>query len=432
MDYKDASKNLINTISKCVSPFHVVEYSADLLREAGFTQLDLNELWSIKAGGKYYVRVFDSSLVAFTVGEKEDEDKNNNIRIATAHNDFPCLRIKPASEIKESGYIKLNVEMYGGAILSTWMDRPLSIAGKVVLRSDDIFNPKVRLVDIERPVLVVPNLAPHINRDINKGYELNKQKDMLPILDVLKDEVNEEEMLVHLIADELNVDVTDIIDMELVAYQAEKGCVMGANRSMISSPRLDNITSVEACLYGITRAKRNKGINMIAMFDNEEIGSKSKQGAGSTILANILERTYLSLGYSREDYLADCANGLIVSADVAHCMHPNYVEKNDITTKAVLNGGVVIKKDSQQKYANDGQGVAIIKGLCERANVKCQLFANRSDGTGGGTLGSILSTVLPMRTIDVGVPLLAMHSARELMGVQDQYALNELIKELFA
>ncbi|MBR3646669.1 MAG: M18 family aminopeptidase [Lachnospiraceae bacterium] len=432
MDYKEAAKNLINTISECVSPFHVVKHSAEVLKDADFKQLDLNNMWKLNSGGKYYVQVFDSSIVAFTIGEKENEDKNNNIRIATAHCDFPCLRIKPNSEIKESGYLKLNVEMYGGAILNTWLDRPLSIAGKVVLKSEDIFNPKVRLVDIERPVLTVPNLAIHINRDVNKGYELNKQKDMLPILDTIKDDVNEKGRLLKLIADEINVNPDDILDMELCAYQCEKGAVVGMDRTMVSSPRLDNITSVEACLYGITRAKRSKGINMIAMFDNEEVGSKSKQGAGSTILANILERIYLSLGYSREDYLTDSANGRIISADVAHCVHPNYVEKNDITSKATLNGGVVIKKDSTQKYANDAQGVAIVKGLCDNAGVKSQVFVNRSDGTGGSTLGSIVSTVLPMRTIDVGVPLLAMHSARELMGVKDQYYLNEMIRQLFS
>lgn len=424
-----AAKNLLSTIEKCVSPFHVVKESETRFKEAGFKELNLSESWNIERKGKYYVNIFDSSIVAFKVGD--DSGNKGAIRIATAHNDFPCLRIKPECEIKESGYLKLNVEIYGGAILNTWLDRPLSIAGKVVLRGKDVFNPEVRFVDLARPILTVPNLAPHINRDINKGYEYNKQKDMLPIIDVIEDEINEKGFLLNCIAKELGIEAENIMDMELVAYQYEKGCVLGYEETMISAPRLDNLTSVEACLYGIINGTRNDGLNIIAMFDNEEIGSKSKQGAGSMILNIILERIYISLGYDREKYLSDMADGIILSADVSHCVHPNYTEKNDVTLKAVLNGGVVIKKDSAQKYANDGEGVAIVKALCEKAGVKCQLFANRSDGTGGSTLGSILSTLLPMRTVDIGVPLLAMHSARELMGIEDQHALNELIKALF-
>lgn len=421
-----AAERLLETVERCVSPFHVVKESERRLTEAGFQELILSEDWNLEKNGKYYVNIYDSSIVAFRVGENP-----GNIRIATAHNDFPCLRIKPNCEIQESGYLKLNVEVYGGAILNTWMDRPLSIAGKVVLKGDDAFRPQVRFFDLARPVLTVPNLAPHINRDINKGYEYNKQKDMLPIMDVINKEINEKQFLLQCIAEELGTKAENILDMELVAYQYEKGCILGYDRTMISSPRLDNLTSVEACLYGIIHGKRNDGLSMIAMFDNEEIGSKSKQGAGSMILNIVLERIYLALGYDRATYLSDLTDGIILSADVSHCVHPNYTEKNDITLRAVLNGGVVIKKDSSQKYANDGEGVAIVKSLCEKAGVPCQLFSNRSDGTGGSTLGSILSTLLPMRTIDVGVPLLAMHSARELMGVEDQNALNELIRALF-
>lgn len=429
MGDKVAAKNLLSTIEKCVSPFHVVLESKKRLKKAGFKELILKDTWKVERGGKYFINIFDTSIVAFTVGKKEAD--NNSIRIATAHNDFPCLRIKPECEIKESGYLKLNVEVYGGAILNTWLDRPLSLAGKVVIRGEDEFSPQTRFLNLDKPVLTVPNLAPHINREINKGYEYNKQKDMLPVMTVINKDVNEKGFLVKYIAKELGVADEDILDMELVAYQYEKGCILGIEEDMISAPRLDNLTSVEACLYGIINGKRDTGLNLIAMFDNEEIGSKSKQGAGSMMLNMIIEKIYLALGYDRERYISDISDGLIVSADVSHCMHPNYTEKNDVTLKAVLNGGVVIKKDSQQHYANDGEGVAIIKSLCKKAGVKSQLFANRSDGTGGSTLGSILSTMLPMRTIDVGVPLLAMHSARELMGVYDQHALNELVKVLF-
>lgn len=429
MGYMKAANQLMNTIDECVSPFHVVRMSKKRLTKEGFTELSLKDDWKLVRGRKYFVNIYDSSIVAFTLGDEDDNSKN--IRIATAHNDFPCLRIKPECELRETGYLKLNVEVYGGAILNTWLDRPLSIAGKVVVKGEDDFEPKVKFVDFARPILTVPNLAPHINRELNKGYEYNKQKDMLPVLDVIAEEFNEKGYLQKCVAKELGVNSEDILDMELVAYQYEKGCLIGMEKTMLSAPRLDNITSVESCLYGIINSKRSKGINIIAMFDNEEIGSRSKQGAGSMILNIIIEKIYLALGYNREKYLADIADGIIISADVSHCLHPNYTEKNDITLKAVLNGGVVIKKDSEQKYANDSEGVAIVKALCSKAGVKYQLFANRSDGTGGGTLGSIVSTLLPMRTIDVGVPLLAMHSARELMGVEDQYALNELIKALF-
>ncbi|MBE5957657.1 MAG: M18 family aminopeptidase [Lachnospiraceae bacterium] len=430
MSYLDTANNLLETVERCVSPFHVVKYAEEKLAEKGFGRLEMDKKWKVTPGGKYFINVYDTSFVAFTVGE-EFEDKKK-IRIATAHNDFPCLRIKPKCDIKDGNYIKLNVEVYGGAILSTWFDRPLSVAGKIVTKGENEFSPKVMLVDLKKPILVLPNLAPHINRDINKGYEYNKQKDMLPIMDVVEDDINEEGYLLKCIADRISVEPEDILDMELIAYQYDEGCIVGANDTMISSPRLDNITSVEACLYGIANGTRNKGINLIAMFDNEEIGSGSKQGAGSLILNMILEKIYLSLGRSREEFLTDIAEGIIISSDVAHCYHPNYSEKNDVTMKAMLNSGVVIKKDSMQKYANDSEGVAIVKVLCEKAGVKSQLFSNRSDATGGSTLGSIISKSIPMRTVDVGVPLLAMHSARELMGVEDQEALNLLVKQLFS
>jgi aspartyl aminopeptidase len=429
MEYIEAARSLLNTVKRCVSPFHVVKMAEERLEKAGFTKLSLNEKWNISYNGKYYINVYDTSFVAFTVGARLEGEKK--IRIATAHNDFPCLRIKPKCEIKEGDYLKLNVEVYGGAILNTWLDRPLSVAGKVVVKGGTAFSPEVRFFDAGKPVLVVPNLAPHINRDINKGYEYNKQKDMLPIIDVIDGEINEEDYLIKYISKEIDVNPEDILDVELVAYQYEEGCFAGANQTMISSPRLDNITSVEACLFGMENAQRENGINMIAMFDNEEIGSGTKQGAASLILNMILERLYLSLGRSREEFLTDVSEGLILSADVAHCLHPNYTEKNDITQKAMLNKGVVIKKDSSQKYANDSEGVAIVKNLCESAGASCQLFSNRSDATGGSTLGSIISKSLPMRTVDVGVPILAMHSARELMGIKDQLALNMLIRELF-
>lgn len=427
MENEKTTQELLSFIEGATSPFHTVKVGAELLAKNGYTEISMAEKWKLQQGGRYYTRVYGSSLIAFAIGEKP----RVGLRIASAHTDFPCLRIKPAATVAENGYGKVNVEIYGGMVRSTWMDRPLSLAGKVVLQGRDAFHPIVRLIDFKRPLMIIPSLAIHMNRQMNEGVELNPQKDMLPLLFMLDKKEKNPEAFLDLLAAELACEREKILSYELTVYPAEKGCLVGAQQEFISSPRLDNLTSVKACVTGLLAGARKDGINVAALFDNEEVGSHTKQGAGSLVLSILLERIYTSLGYTREDYLADVADGFMLSADVAHAMHPNVPEKNDITNKPVLNGGVTLKIAASQSYAGDAEAIAVVTEICRQSEIPYQYFVNRSDIKGGSTLGSILSAMLPMRTMDIGVPILAMHSARETMGANDQAAIDALIGAFF-
>ena len=422
--------DLLNFIKSSTSPFHTVATAEKYLMENDFEELDLACDWQLDFAKKYYVKVYDSTLVAFNL----HKDLRKGIKIASSHTDFPCLKLKPNSQVLQNNYGKLNVEVYGGMILNTWLDRPLSIAGKVVLKGEEVFLPKTKLVDLQRPVATIPNLAIHMDRMVNKGKELNRQKDMLPLVFMVNndDEKSDEECLLQILAKELHCELDDILSYELYLYQFEEGCYLGFNQEFISSPRLDNLTSVKACIEGIIADTREKGLNVAVLFDNEEVGSRTKQGGASLILANILERIYLACNRTRGEFLADLHKSFMLSIDVAHAMHPNCPEKNDITNKPLLNRGVAIKTSASQSYAGDGEAVAIVKNLCQRNNIAYQMYVNRSDIAGGSTLGSISSTLLPMRTLDIGIPILAMHSARECMGKDDQKSLELLVKAFFA
>lgn len=443
---RETAQALLEFIKKGTSPFHVVNESEQLLNREHFIKLELHENWQLETGKNYRVTIFGSTLFAFRVGE----NPRSNLRIASAHTDFPNLRIKPNPNVKNSGYISFNVEGYGGLILSTWLDRPLSIAGKVVIKGENPFSPKTVLIDFKRPLLTIPNLAIHMNRAMNEGVALNKQKDMLPLSDVklpeslnenktVLDEAMEKEVQTALreidlyaeLAKLAGCDKEDILFYELGLYPSEEGCFFGFAEEFISSPRIDNLTSVKACLEGLIKDNSKDGIHLIALFDNEEVGSRTKQGAASTILGQVLERIYAALGYSVSECYEDCAGGFMLSADVAHALHPNHKEKNDITNMPILNNGVAIKFASTQSYAGDAEAVSVVKALCQTGNIPCQMYVNRSDLIGGSTLGSIASAMVPMRTMDIGVPMLAMHSARETMGMRDQSALEALMKEFF-
>lgn len=430
----DTIKELNEFIKKSVSPFHTVKAAAGEFSQHGFQELELGSKWEIVRGGKYFVKIFGSSIAAFTIGQNETDC--DGLRIAAAHTDFPCFKIKPLADIFENGYHKLNTEVYGGPILNTWLDRPLSIAGRVVLKGGDCFLAKEVYADFKSPVLIIPNLAIHMNKNVNKGLELNRQKDMLPLADaaaaMVKESMESADLMSEL-SKLINVDTEEILDYELYVYQCEEGTVSGFNGTLFSSPRLDNITSVKACTDALINAGvRNGGINAAVFYDNEEIGSRTKQGAASNVFSMILEKIYLSLGKSREDFINGIINGTAVSVDVAHAVHPDSPEKNDITNKPVLNGGTVIKLAASQTYANDALASAMIKTLAEKSGTKCQTFVNRSDMPGGSTLGAISSAVLPMRTIDIGVPVLAMHSARETMGIYDQENIKKLLTCYFS
>lgn len=430
MEYKKIAQELLDYINQSTSPFHVVLESERMLDEAGFEKLDLSISWDLKAGGAYYVNVYGTTLFAFTVGTQLAD--TIDFRIAGAHTDHPCFKIKPKTEITDHGYLKLNTDVYGGPILNTWLDRPLSIAGKVAIRSNDIFHPEIRFIDFKKPILTIPNLAIHMNREVNKGVELNRQSDTLPILGLVNDMINDKNFFMDYLAEELNVKGEDILDFDLYIYNFEKGNFVGIKEEFISSPRIDNLSSCYALLKGIINGKRESGVNLITLFDNEEVGSRTKQGADSAILPIILEKITAALGLNHEKHLNSIMKSLMLSVDVAHAIHPNRSEKSDVTNKVKLNQGVSLKLESNQKYATDSEAVAIIQQLCDAKEVKYQKYVNRSDMAGGGTIGSLVSSWVPMKTVDMGIPMLAMHSARELMGAEDQMHMHKLIEGFFS
>ncbi|MCR5437984.1 MAG: M18 family aminopeptidase [Selenomonas sp.] len=424
------TEELLDFVAECPTPFHTVQASAMRLRLAGFRELSLTDSWQIERGGKYFVTVYDSTLLAFVAGESDGQ-----LRMAAAHTDFPCFRLKPQAGMVKEKCGLLNVEKYGGLILRTWLDRPLSLAGKIVVRGEDAFNPEIRLVDFERPLATIPSLAIHMDREVNDEGKLNVQTDMLPLAAVfggvesLEADADAKTFFVDWLAEELGTAVEDILSYELSLYPVEHGCTVGLHEKMVSSPRLDNLTSVKACLDGICgAAETGTGIRLIALFDNEEVGSCTKQGAASAVLMQVLERLYTALGKSQEDLLRDIAAGFLLSVDVAHAVHPNYADKADPAVRPVLGAGLTLKQACSQSYAGDAEAVAVVRGLCEAQGIKWQQFVNRSDSRGGSTLGSIASALVPMRTMDIGVPILAMHSVRETMAGTDQEALSKLLQ----
>lgn len=429
MNSKQTAKELIGYIKNASSPFHVVLESVNMLKEAGFCELDMRKPWEIKKGGKYYVTPYKTSMFAFTVGEEVSKDQN--FHIAAAHTDHPCLHIKPVAELEKKGYLRVNTEIYGGPILNTWLDRQLSIAGVVALRTENVFEPKLEYIDIKRPVLTIPNLAIHMNREVNKGVELTRQNDMIPLLGMINEELNADSYFIDFLAKELNVEKDNILDFDLYIYCCEDGSLIGMNEEFISCPRLDNLTSCYALTKSIMNKKRENGINLIALYDNEEIGSLTKQGADSALLSMLLSKIYSSLGFDEISLQESVLRSFLLSVDVAHALHPNRGEKYDEKNYSRLNEGITIKINSNQRYTFDTEAVAIVQQICEKENVKYKKYVNHSDLVGGGTLGPMISSWLPMKTVDLGIPLLAMHSARELMGVEDQLHLEHLVTAFF-
>ena len=413
-------EKLFGLLEKATSQFHAVAATKEELVANGFEELHLKDNWNLVKGGKYVLEHHGSTLFAFTVGEEFKAE--DGFRIAASHGDFPGFRLKPNAEMEVGGYRQLNTETYGGAILSSWMDRPLSVAGRVAVKSDDVFKPEMRLIDLKKPVLLIPNLAIHMNREMNKGTELRKQVEMLPIYSTANEELSKDAFLAY-IAKELGVKVSDILDYELTIYNTDKPSVVGLTDEFVCAPRLDNLTSSQALVEGIVEGTRKDGLNMMIVFDHEEIGSRSKQGACSTLLVHVLEKIYVSLGMTLIDFKNALEDSLFMSVDVSHAFHPNYGGKYDPTNRHVLNQGFAIKAASNQSYATDSETIAIIQQICEKEGIAYKKFLKHSDEVGGGTLGSIVSAMLPIRTADIGVPLLAMHSSSETMGIKDYEAL---------
>lgn len=418
---------LLSFIQQSPSPAHTVAAAAARLRGAGFAELSLAEDWQLAAGGRYFVSVYGTTLLAFTVGDA------GPLRMAAAHTDFPCFRLKPAAGLTREGYGLLNVEPYGGLILRSWLDRPLGLAGRVVLRGADAFHPVTELVDFGRPLVTIPSLAIHMDRKVNEEGKLNAQTDMLSLAALLGD-MGKGDWWQAALAALLGVTQEEILSYELSTYPFEAGCVLGLAGELLSSPRLDNLTSVWACLAGLIDASAGSvpaGVRLVALFDNEEVGSRTKQGAGSAVLAGTLRRIYAQAG-GEAAYTRALAEGFLLSVDVAHGLHPAHVEKSDPAVHPVLGGGVVVKQAASQAYAGDAEAVAIVRELARLQDIPVQDFVNRSDSRGGSTLGSIASALVPVRTMDVGVPILAMHSARETMAAADEAALISLVRAVLA
>lgn len=412
------AKELIDFLYESPTAFHAVKNVKYSLEGCDFKELKEEDKWILEKGGKYYTTKNGSALIAFTVGNGEVE--NHGFKIIGAHTDSPTFRIKPNSEIiSENNYIKLNTEVYGGLIRSTWMDRPLAVAGRVALKGENLLNPELRLVNIKKPILIIPSLAIHMNREANSGGELNPQKDTLPLLAMVTEELEKDNALINILAEEMKVNKEDIIDFDLFLYEFEKGCIVGLKDEFISSGRLDDLQMVHAGIEALKEAPITEGINVMVCFDNEEVGSSTKQGADSDMLANILERIALCLGKGREEFFRALSRSFIISADNAHAVHPNSPEKADPTNRPIVNKGPVIKINANCAYTSDSDSSAVYESICNKAEVPVQKFVNRSDLRGGSTIGPISSTHLNIRSVDIGNPTLAMHSIREFAGVKD-------------
>lgn len=421
--------DLCNFLDLSPVNFWAVETVRQRLETAGFRQLDMRDEWVLTPGDKRYVVQNGSAIFAFVVGSG---DAASGFNIIAAHSDSPGFRIKPRCEIACEGMVKLNTEVYGGPILYTWFDRPLSIAGRVALRGDDPLRPRMQLLRFDDPLLVIPHLAIHFNRQVNEGNPLSKQRDMLPVMALNCD--NPGGMLRRLVAEKAGVDIDDILDYDLSLYTCQKAGVVGLAGEMLCSGRIDDLSMVHAGMTALldTCDKEAAATRVLAVFDNEETGSGTKQGAGSPILEHILRRVVMAKGGAESDYMRAVAASFMISADNAHGLHPNYVDKYDPTNHPHLGGGPCIKVNANCKYMTDADSAAVFRAICQRAGVPCQTFVNHSDVAGGSTLGNILTSQIPLRGVDMGAPVWAMHSACETASTADHIYTIRAFTEFFS
>ena len=417
--------------------FLAVKNIADMLEAGGFRRLNpALPIGTVNAGDRFFVTKNDSSIFAFRIGAKTLADAG--FHMICAHADSPTFRIKPNAEmLVEGGLVKLNTEVYGGPIMSTWFDRPLTLAGRVIVRSQDVMQPQTMLLHIKRPLLQISNLAIHFNRQVNDGVKLSKQKDVLPILGIINDELEKGNLLMNVITGELNIKKEDILDFDLYLADATPACTFGVHQEFISSGRLDDLSmcwaGVEAMIAADATSSSDTSAfettRVLAIFDNEETGSQTKQGAGSPFLSHMLQRIALAQSGTEEAYYQAVERAFMISADNAHAWHPNYSEKFDPTNHPMLGGGPVIKFNAAQKYASDAVSAAIFASICDAAGVPCQRFVNHSDVAGGSTLGNILASSIPLKGVDMGNAILAMHSCRETGSVIDhEYCVKAFTK----
>lgn len=410
--------DLLDFLDASVSMYHAVEESVVRLEEAGFKQLDLKQNWEIKNGGKYFIVINNSTVLAFVIGS----NVKSGFRIIGAHTDSPGFKIKTNPIVKEEGYLKLNTEVYGGPLLETWLDRPLSIAGRVFLKGEKSHEPRIELFDFDYDFLTIPSLAIHMKRGDDSDKKLNPQIHTLPILGM-----GEDFDLDQFIADELDVNVDEILAHDLFLYNRERANIFGANAEFFQSGKIDNLGMVHSGLNALINSKEAKNTQVFVAFDNEEIGSSTQQGAASAMFRDVLRKISLTLGNSETEFLNQIYDSYMISADQAHALHPNYKEKNDITNKPKINEGPVIKDSARKSYATDGFGRAVLIDIAKKNDVPLQFYHNRSDVRGGSTIGAIIETNTGIRNIDIGNAMLAMHSAREMAGVKDQKFMLDLM-----
>jgi len=411
-------QELIELLENGVTQFHVVKACKDKLLAAGYEELDWDSEWNMKTNTRYMVSPFRSVLFAFYTGSLD-----GTLRSAACHTDFPMLKLKTRPGIQKKNYLQVNVEPYGGLILNTWFDRPLGLAGKVVLKSEDPFAPEVRLFDSKKPLFIIPNLAPHLKKDAKEAMDV--QKEVVPIYMIEnKGKEVSKAILFEYIAKSLSVDIDSIIDYDLYLYITAKPELVGLEENLLASPRIDNISSAAALLNALCSKDLSGDATLLgAFFDNEEIGSRSKQGADSTLLANLTTRLF-------NDKLK-LTKSFNISMDVAHGTHPNYTEKSDISNDILLGLGFAIKTSASQRYVTDSEASAVLAAICEKNKIGFQRQVNRSGAPGGQTLGPIMASYLPIKSADIGIPVLAMHSSCELIHMDDYYALRALINAYF-
>ena len=415
----DAIRGMMAFIDAAPTTFHAVEQVAKRLEAAGYERLEERATWTIVPGGRYFVTRNRSSLIAFRVPGRGFAP----FQIVASHGDSPCFKLKPNADRAAQGLALLNVEKYGGMLMSTWLDRPLSVAGRLVVEGPRGL--ETRLVDVDRDVAIIPNVPIHFNRTANDGVAWNAQVDMLPVIG------EEGADILAIVAECAGVEKEKIAGGDLFLYNRDRASLVGANSEFVSAPRLDDLACAYASLEALLAARPSKHIDMLCLFDNEEVGSGSKQGAGSTLLAEVMRRVALALDAAPQALEAAVAGSFLVSADNAHAVHPNHPEKYDEQNRVRMNGGVVVKSNANQKYTSDGLSAAVFEGVCRRAGVPTQRFSNRSDVAGGSTLGNILSGHASMNAVDIGLAQLAMHSARETMGARDEAYMIDALRAFY-
>lgn len=419
---KDNAQKLLDYIYNSPTAYHATANGVDKLKEAGFTQLFEGDAWDMRAGGKYFVAKNGSAFAAWVVGL---DMANPAFRVIAAHTDSPAFVIKPNPQMITGKHVKLNTSPYGGMILHTWFDRPLALAGRVLLKSENFLSPEERLVNINRPLMVIPSLAIHLNREVNKGFEINPQNHTLPFVAMINEELEKDDYLLNLLTEELKCKPENILDFDLTLYEYARNGFVGGGK-FISSPRLDDLWMVHAGLETILQADAGAFTKLLFCPDNEEIGSMTAWGAHSRFIQSILERI---VGQDKFDRAM--ANSFIISADLGHAQNPNYADKDDPTSPSIMGEGVILKYSPMQKYATNGYTGAVFRGLCETAGVPCQAYITRSDITGGGTIGAMMSAKLGCAVVDMGLAVMGMHSIRELGAVIDNEHILKLFKTFF-